>query len=100
MGDRTMWNEKCPKCGGMNTVEVYDAPSSLIWSKHCWKCRWTDGLGYYEAPDNEVVLCTEKQARKKKLIMKCPKCKQTMTWWEKMAYGQCWHCEKVGDSHR
>lgn len=48
MGDRTWWKENCPSCG-LDTVEIYDAPSSLQFSRRCGGCGWTDGLSYYEA---------------------------------------------------
>lgn len=59
MGDRTWWDEECPKCGAI--IEVYDAPSSLQWCKICEKCGYDDGQDYYEIGKYEVVLCTKKE---------------------------------------
>jgi ribosomal protein L37AE/L43A len=59
MGDRTWWEEPCPKCG--KSIEMYDAPSSLIWSCHCDHCGYDDGRSYYEIGDNELFLGTEEQ---------------------------------------
>lgn len=86
MGDRTWWTETCPKCK-KETVEVYDALSSMMFSRVCKKCGWTDGLRYFEGKDNIIELCTETQARERGLIMDCPFCKETMTWWEKERLG-------------
>jgi len=92
MGDRTTWIEKCPKCGA--DIEVYSAPSSLIWRKHCHICGYDDGLDYYEAPNYVIEKLTEKEAREKKIIFDCPKCKTIMTWWEKKKYGMCISCHQ------
>ena len=68
MGDRTTWFEDCPKCGGKETVEVYDAPSCLQWTMQCDNCSWTDGYDYYETEPNTIEKLTEEQAIKRKLI--------------------------------
>jgi len=66
MGDRTIWREDCPKCGGKGTVEVYDAPSCIQWSCMCDKCGWNDGRDYYETEPNTIELLTEQQAKDRK----------------------------------
>ena len=68
MGDRYTWYEDCPTCGGKDTVEVYDAPSSYIFSRRCDKCNWTDGLNYYETEPDVIELMTEEEAEKKGLV--------------------------------
>jgi hypothetical protein len=98
MGDKTIWYEDCPQCQGKGTVEVVDASSSLIFSRRCEKCGWTDGLGYYDSPTgddrfSELILCTEEKALELGLIMRCPVCKEMMTWWENRTGGCCRSCE-------
>lgn len=63
MGDRYMWDETCPQCG--KTIEVYDAPSSLIWSCHCDACGYDDGKEYYEIGDYELFLGTKEEYKKR-----------------------------------
>lgn len=92
MGDRTTTYSPCPKCG--KEMETYDAPSCLMWSEHCDHCGYDDGLNYYEAPNNMLYLITEEQAIKDGLIMDCPLCGDTMTWWEKERYSMCIMCKQ------
>lgn len=73
MGDRSWWNENCIQCGGTDTVEVFDAPSSLMWSKKCEKCGWDDGRRYFEIGEREISLMTEDGL--KELQKKDPKVK-------------------------
>ena len=93
MGDRTTTILPCPKCG--KESEQYDAPSSLIWNWDCEHCGWKDDKHYYEGKNNTIWLLTKKEARKKKLISDCPKCKKIMTWWEKEKIEVCIDCEEV-----
>ena len=69
MGDRSWWEEECPKCKE-KTVVVYDAPSCLQFSRVCEKCGWTDGLDYYETGRNEISLMTKKQYKEWKKLNK------------------------------
>lgn len=95
MGDRYFWDEDCPKCNTKQSVECYDAPTCLQFYKHCDKCNWKDDREYFEAPNNTIELITEKEAREKGLIMECPVCKGTMTWWDKENYGKCIMCKQL-----
>ena len=94
MGDQISWTEDCEQCGGEQTVDCYDASSSLLWSRHCEKCGWNDPRGYYESDANNIELITEKEARARGIIMDCPECKKSMTWWERDNYGICISCEQ------
>ena len=94
MGDRISWTEDCEHCGGEQTVDCYEASSSLLWSKHCEKCGWDDPRGYYETDRDTIELITEKEARARGIIMDCPKCGKSMTLWEDNNHGICISCEQ------
>ena len=67
MGDRYYSYEDCPKCGGKQTVEVYNAPSCYQFLRMCDECKWTDGLDYYETEPNTIELMTKEQAKERGL---------------------------------
>ena len=68
MGDRYFWNENCPRCGGIETVECYDMPSSLMWGRSCSACEWKDDRDYYETEKNTIKLLTKNEAEERGLI--------------------------------
>ncbi len=74
MGDRYMWREKCPKCGTEDSLDCYDAPSSLMFSRNCDHCDYKDPRNYYEKNEFEVVLCTEEEARQNGALIICKNC--------------------------
>jgi len=91
MGDKTQWIDTCPDCGE-NTLECYDAPSSVMWVRTC-KCGYIDKRDYYEDNKNNIYLCTEEEAIQKKLLVKCPLCKQYCNCWQIKQNKVCFECE-------
>ena len=79
MGDR-ITRFYLHECGG--EIEEYDAPSSLIFHAQCEKCGWRDLRRYYEQDESNIVLCTEKEARKNGGLVVCKNCaKEVMGSW-------------------
>ncbi len=91
MGTRLKWIDTCPECG-KDTLECYDAPSSMLWVRSCNKCNYVDKRNYYESSD-EIYLCTEEQAIEQGLLLKCPLCGKYCNCWQIEKYKVCFSCE-------
>lgn len=57
MGDRITWYEDCPKCGGKDTLERYEALSSCLKVDTCSECGFVQN---YEIYDSEDVITINK----------------------------------------
>ena len=92
MGDRTQWIDTCPECGE-KSLECFDAPTSVLWVRTCDKCGYIDKRNYYEDGNNGIYLCTEEDAIKKGLLIKCPLCGKYCNCWQIEKYKVCFECE-------
>lgn len=63
MGDRVTWFEDCPNCNSKNTLERYEALSSLLKLDKCLECGF---MQRYEIDDTNDVITVKKATTKNK----------------------------------
>ena len=62
MGDRITSFEDCPKCGGKDTLQCYEALSSNMKMDECYKCGYT--VNYVFREKDGVIYIDEIKPKK------------------------------------
>jgi len=88
------WINNCNKCGAKRSVEVKSDKEKMFHSEFCWNCKHKGDVKYYKDRDNNILLLSKENARERKLLSICPKCKGDITYSEWLDYKMCKTCHE------